>query len=186
MLRDLAAAAGLTCVRILHTEAQDGKSIVDGHFQKTGWQIKKYVRETRGKVLTPRQVCDAMAYKGGIPGTSVSLLHLDREHLDGLYERVDKLSYVVGQIFTAASPLEVRYSQSPTAPDTLHGTSKSPAARVTPNQGRQSKRLVAYLAAHPLRLSLPFFQALHEYVHELHRGARVQHAWVLHARDADD
>ena len=37
ILPELANAHHLNCLRILHTEAQDGKCIVDGHFQKVGW-----------------------------------------------------------------------------------------------------------------------------------------------------
>ena len=67
LLPELADAVGLTVTRILHTEAQDGKCIVDGHFQKVGWAIRDYVLGTQGKCMTAREVCDALEYDGGIP-----------------------------------------------------------------------------------------------------------------------
>jgi len=70
------------------------------------------------------------------------------------------VKYAVSKVFTVTSPLEVRFTTDSDSPDTLHATSASPAAQVVKRGGREMKQLMAYLNAHPLRLSLEYFEKL--------------------------
>lgn len=158
MMREL-CPEGFMCTRVLHTESQDGKCIVDGHFQKVGWQIAKFVVETKGRCQTANQICDALEYKGGIPGSSLTCLRLDREKLTALENRVKAVKFAAERVFTVNQCLEVRFTIAD-EPDTMHATSYSPPAKVLQNAGQQSKRLVAHLQAHTVRLKLAYLEAL--------------------------
>ena len=160
MIQELCKGSGARCSRIIHTESQDGKCIVDGHFQKVGWQVEKFVVETQGHCMTPMQVVDAFKHKGGIPSTSMACVKLNREKLAALEARLEKVKYAVSKVFTVTSPLEVRFATDSRSPDTLHATSASPAAQVVKGGGRQMKQLMAYLDAHPLCLTLEYFEKL--------------------------
>ena len=94
--------------------------------------------------MTAQQVCDALAYDRGIPGTSLHMIRLEREALDALEARCKRIRRTVKRICPVSKPLEWRYEPAGTA-DTIHATSVSSAAKVT-----ATKKLVAHLAEHPL------------------------------------
>ena len=99
-----------------------------------------------------------------ISSTSMACVKLNREELAALEARMDKVKYAVSKVFTVTSPLEVRFATDSTRanprPDTLHATSASPAAQVVKRGGREMKQLMAYLDAHPLCLTLEYFEKL--------------------------
>ena len=140
MIQKLCEGSRVRCSRIIHTESQDGKCTVDGHFQKVGWQGEKFVVETQGQCMTPMQVVAAFAHKGGIPSTSMACVKLNRAELVALEERLEKVKYAVSKVFTVTSPLEVRFTTDSDSPDTLHATSASPAAQVVKRGGREGYR----------------------------------------------
>ena len=138
ILPELANAHHLNCLRILHTEAQDGKCIVDGHFQKVGWKIEQFVTDTQGRVATARQVCDAMQHAGGVPGTSVTMLRLDRDRLEQIEQKCKVLRPLMKRVCMVTKPLEWRYGQDG-ASDTIHATSVSTAAKVNGSEGQRDE-----------------------------------------------
>ena len=57
----LASACDFFLHRILHSESQDGKCIVDAHFQKVNRQIDKYINEGVGWSEAMRKACTCCA-----------------------------------------------------------------------------------------------------------------------------
>ena len=114
--------------------------------------------------MTAQQVCDALAYDRGIPGTSLHMIRLDREVLDALEARCKRIRRTVKRICPISKPLEWRYEPAGTA-DTIHTTSVSSAAKVT-----ATKKLVAHLVEHPLDSRLKALERVHDTVSAPSRG----------------
>ena len=166
ILPELAKLHGLNCLRILHTEAQDGKCIVDGHFQKVGWKIEQFVTDTQGTWATAREVCDAMQHAGGVPGTSVTLLRLSRDRLGKIERDCKALRPLMKRVCSVTKPLEWRYGQG-AASDTIHATSVSAAAKVN-----ATKRMKTYMSSNRLDTSLGGMQNFHRAIANNPRAPR--------------
>ena len=71
--------------RFIHTETQDGKGLVDAHFARGTWHIKRFVKTKKDnhikKIVAPQEVARALGWNGGINNSSVMLVEIDRTHL---------------------------------------------------------------------------------------------------------
>ena len=167
----LASACDFFLHRILHSESQDGKCIVDAHFQKVNRQIEKYINEGVGwteamrKACTADQICSAIAHGGGIPATDIVVLQLDREQLDLLVARCDAVAATT-KLVLPGTILDFQYRRDAAAADTAHATSISPPLSVTRTVRDHSK--ASRLAAHfedpeqPLKINLNAIREVHK------------------------
>jgi hypothetical protein len=167
LLPEMGERAGLRCHRILHTETQDGKSIVDAHFQKVNRQIEKYIASEGGwetyvvKACTADQICTAISSDDGIPGTNLVVLRLDREKCQEIEDQRDAIASTTALVLPGMI-LDIRYSAGD-GPDTAHATSISPALtvqRTTTTNSRASK-LAAHLTTETLRINMASLTAMH-------------------------
>ena len=138
MLPELMEAAGFVCVRILHSETQDGKCIVDAHFQHVNRQIKKFIDGVGGwdspevKACTAMQIAAAITDDEGIGGTDIAVLRLDRARLAEFEDARDEISHTTSLVLPGMI-LDIRYAAPGSVEsDTAHATSASPALAVQP------------------------------------------------------
>jgi hypothetical protein len=68
--------------RIVHTETQDGKSLLDAHFARGTKQAVKYIKtcpsSENKQIGTPKELGMALAWNGGIQNACVQLVNVDR------------------------------------------------------------------------------------------------------------
>ena len=167
LLPILARNAGFDLVRILHTETQDGKCIVDAHFQKVNQQIKRFIGKPGGdgeamkKACTAAQIFTAIVDGGGIPGTSIALIRLDRAKIQHHLDEYEKVKKTAG-LLLPGHVLDVHYNSGGMA-DTVQETSISPVLKVvrTPTNQSLATKLAKHLETHPLKLSLEEVKKLH-------------------------
>ena len=171
MIGEMAAAANLFCERILHTETQDGKCIVDAHFQKVNQQIQKFVDSTEDwdedahKACTAQQICDAIVSDGGLPGTDISVVRIDREkvgEIEALHESISNTT----SLLLPGHILDIRYHKQAAVSDTAHATSISPALTVDTSSVREggtsrASKLKAHVQEHPLKLNMAAVRKAH-------------------------
>lgn len=79
MLPFIARSNGLTAVKFLHTETQDGKSLVDAHFATSMRHVNKYV--ARGHdATTPSGLVTELKSEDGLANTAAELVKVSRIH----------------------------------------------------------------------------------------------------------
>lgn len=87
-LSTLFALTGIRVCLLLHCEAQDGKSHLDGNFGIMSQAIRRFV-DSDHDVKTPKQLMDALLHCK--PSNSmVRLLHLDADHIEKLAAEVKR------------------------------------------------------------------------------------------------
>ena len=167
LLPELGQRARLRCGRILHTETQDGKSIIDAHFQKVNAKIDTYIAGEGGwqtyivKACTADQICMAISSADGIPGTDLTVLRLDRSKLQSIEDQRDEIASTTALLLPGMI-LDIRYSEGE-GPDTAHATSISPALQVQRSKSAASRasKLSAHLATATLRIDMAALTTLH-------------------------
>ena len=171
LLPELAKSAGWVCDGILHSETQDGKCIVDAHFQKVNGAIARYVNEEEEMAATADQICTAIVFEGGLPATNIAVIRLDHTTVD---QRLAQVEAVIStaKLLMPGKPLEIRYSNDPTVADTAHETSRHPSVAVQPTATATSRasKLRAILQTEPLQLSVAGLQQLHARTGKAARG----------------
>lgn len=78
----------------IHTETQDGKSVLDAHFAQAMKRVKSWVRQGHNCV-TPTQLVVGLTSGGGTPNTFTDLIEYDREKLG---ESLDQLKGVISRV----------------------------------------------------------------------------------------
>lgn len=72
---------GPTINNFVHTETQDGKSLLDAHFAHATAIVKRYLRRVRNnrlnKVTSPSELVDAISSRGGLQNCGVQLVGFD-------------------------------------------------------------------------------------------------------------
>lgn len=69
----------LRLLEVLHPDAQQSKNMVDAHFGIGGRQVDKYIRERDLGGITPDHIEEAFIYDGGIKGTAVDFVRVNRK-----------------------------------------------------------------------------------------------------------
>jgi hypothetical protein len=82
--------------RFIHTETQDGKSLLDAHFARGTKQVIKYIKtcgsvETK-QVAAPIELAKALAWNGGIQNSCVQHVKVNRAHMDEFNDFLEKCS----------------------------------------------------------------------------------------------
>ncbi len=84
MLPFIVRSHGELCLKtFLHSETQDGKSLVDAHFAMAMIHINRFVANYGENVITPRQVVSALNCNEGLANTVAELVSLNRNS-DGI------------------------------------------------------------------------------------------------------
>ena len=108
LLTPLASSHGLRVPSFVHSETQDGKGIIDAHFQRVNNHIRTYVTETKADVTCAPQTLLAMAHNDGLPFTTVQMLRLDRTKLNSIMQRASSVRTIAGRVI-GHHPTEIRY-----------------------------------------------------------------------------
>lgn len=87
LLPVIGAAHGFWIKRYIHTETQDGKSVLDAHFAQAGRQIGRWIQQGNN-CLTPTQLIVAMTSNGGLPNTLAELVEYNRPAITSLLEYI--------------------------------------------------------------------------------------------------
>ena len=98
LLTPLASSHGLRVPSFVHSETQDGKGIIDAHFQRVNNHIRTYVTETKADVTCAPQTLLAMAHNDGLPFTTVQMLRLDRTKLNSIMQRASSVRTIAGRV----------------------------------------------------------------------------------------
>lgn len=69
----LSSAHGIKITRFVHTETQDGKSLLDAHFARAARKVRVWVQQGLDCV-TPSQLVSALIADGGMPNTMAELV----------------------------------------------------------------------------------------------------------------
>ncbi|KAF0683290.1 Aste57867_24650 [Aphanomyces stellatus] len=82
-LCDISVSTRVKTVRFIHTETQDGKSLVDAHFATAMRHLIDYVRR-KSIVSCASETVEGLSSAGGVPNSSAHLVALNRERLNEL------------------------------------------------------------------------------------------------------
>lgn len=104
--------SGVVISRYIHTETQDGKSLLDAHFGRCTGQITQFLNKGND-VATAAQIAGALLDRGGLPNSCVNLICHDRNHLDKLAAAVDKVVKAASKHFLRIN--DVHFHPSRTA-----------------------------------------------------------------------
>ena len=78
-------------LNVVHTETQDGKSLLDAHFAHATFLVKRFLQRVRAnkqnQVTSPGELVGALAYNGGLQNCGVQLVLFDGEVMEKL-ERI--------------------------------------------------------------------------------------------------
>ncbi|GMF29003.1 unnamed protein product [Phytophthora lilii] len=99
---------GIDVVRIIHTETQDGKSILDAHFARAMEHIVEWVKEGNN-CLTPTQAVIGLQSNGGILNCVAELIEHDRSRLKELANEVAGMEQCLRRIVTRANEVVIAW-----------------------------------------------------------------------------
>jgi hypothetical protein len=112
----IGVAHGITVERFLHTETQDGKSMLDAHFGQATRKIWRYVQQGHNCV-TPSQLVFALSSDGGLPNCLSELIEYDRAGVEVLLKQSANLEKMFTKIAGRANDIQYEYVSAPiTAP----------------------------------------------------------------------
>ena len=81
---------GLRVIQFVHTETQDGKTVLDAHFATCMRFLTHFMRtwykNRVTKINTPKGLGYALAWKGGIPNVMVQVVKMNRPHVTKIFE----------------------------------------------------------------------------------------------------
>ena len=93
--------------RLIHTETQEGKGLLDAHFARGTRQVFKYIKTCKQvenkKVGTSGELAGALAWNGGIQNSIVQHVRVDREFLKTFEESMDSCSTAALDYYSRAN-----------------------------------------------------------------------------------
>ena len=107
----LSMVHGIYIVRYIHTETQDGKSLLDAHFATATRWVKEYLK-LGNNAATSSQLVGALSSNGGLPNSTVSLIRHNRERLKVLITSLSLLSHRLSSIKKRTNEIVYHYSNS--------------------------------------------------------------------------
>jgi hypothetical protein len=90
LLPVIGAVHGIHVERFIHTDTQDGKSMLDAHFAQAMKKIRTYIQQGYNCV-TPSQLVAVLNADGGVVDCVAELIEYDRSKLQHLEESVRRL-----------------------------------------------------------------------------------------------
>lgn len=123
MLPHLSVAHGIRISRFIHTETQDGKSVLDAHFARSMGVLKLWLREGNNCV-TPTQAVIGLKSHGGLPNCIVEVVEHDRATLERLVAEAKPLEKKFKTLVKRVNDVHLNFDQqlhsSPSAAFTYH------------------------------------------------------------------
>lgn len=102
----LAWIHGITIKRIIHSETQDGKSVLDAHFARAMQTLIEWVKEDHD-CTTPTQAVIGLQAHGGLPNCVVELIKHDRQALQALTSQVESMEKILRSVMSRANEIEI-------------------------------------------------------------------------------
>jgi len=113
----LSVVHGITIKRIIHTDTQDGKSVLDAHFARAMQHIIQWVKDGNN-CITPTQAVIGLQSRGGLQNCASELVQHDREQLGKLTSRVAPMEKMLRKIVSRANEIvisSIHYQPQPTS-----------------------------------------------------------------------
>jgi hypothetical protein len=109
-LQQIKKSGGPVIRCFVHSETQDGKSLLDAHFAHATALIKRFLKRVRqnllNKVTSPSELAEALADQGGLKNCAVQLVNFDLEvcrQLAELQKQLHGASKQLGSFFARAN-----------------------------------------------------------------------------------
>ena len=87
----------------LHSETQDGKTILDAHYGTCVRHLKKFMKVWRPNVVTriqtPKGLAFALTYSGGLLNSIVQLVEIDHTKLESIRQRFEPITHKLKEYF---------------------------------------------------------------------------------------
>jgi len=97
-------ARGLKIIQFIHTETQDGKTVLDAHFATCMRFLTHFMRTWyKNRVTTintPNGLGYALAWKGGIPNVMVQVVKINRHHVEKIFKKFQPISNQLKKYFS--------------------------------------------------------------------------------------
>ena len=101
---------GLRIIQFVHTETQDGKTVLDAHFATCMRFLTHFMRtwykNRVTKINTAKGLGYALAWKGGIPNVMVQVVKMNRPHVLRIFQ---KFQPIVNQLKKYFSRVNMKY-----------------------------------------------------------------------------
>jgi hypothetical protein len=95
--------------RYIHTETQDGKSLLDAHFARGTRQVIKYIKTCPSvqvkQVAAPEELAKALAWNQGIQNSCVQHVKVNRNHMDGFDKFLARCSKEALEFFSRSNDI---------------------------------------------------------------------------------
>jgi hypothetical protein len=93
---------------VIHTETQDGKSILDAHFARAMQAVMDWVRDGNS-CITPTQATIGLSAHGGVKNSVVELVEHDRERLKALVDQLCAMEDQLKKLFSRANDILISF-----------------------------------------------------------------------------
>lgn len=114
MIPYLSYVHGIEIVRFIHSETQDGKSVLDAHFARSMQAIYAWCKEGNN-CLTPTQAVEALKSYGGLFNSTVELINHDRTRLMELERHFNVLEKELRKRISRTNDVFFSYGKSVTS-----------------------------------------------------------------------
>jgi len=105
----------------VHTETQDGKTLLDGHFANANRHLVIFMKTWRKnkitRIKTPAGLAFSLSHKGGCKNGVVQLVQVDRSKLDLIAKKIEPMSVKLKQYFHRVNHI---YYESPQDTDEMN------------------------------------------------------------------
>jgi hypothetical protein len=98
--------------RYEHTDTQDGKSPLDGHFGQTQRKVRRFVKQGNNCV-TPTQYVVALRADDNLPNCVAELVQYDRSSLTQLLKSIEPLDTALSTLVKQPNDVFYEYPESP-------------------------------------------------------------------------
>ena len=95
--------------RLIHSETQDGKGLVDAHFAVSTRQLHLFIthsiRNKTRHIKTPRGLARALAWNNGVSNSIVQLVEIDREYMEKITKILTPVCQKLKKYFSRVSDI---------------------------------------------------------------------------------
>jgi hypothetical protein len=95
--------------RLIHSETQDGKCLIDAHFTRGTRHVIRYIKTTPStenkRVTSPKELAEALDWNGGIQNSRVQLIALDRTKLSQFTKAIEDITAQALEYFSRLSDI---------------------------------------------------------------------------------
>lgn len=124
MLPIISIAHGIPISRFIHTETQDGKSMLDAHFAQAMRIVKSYVQQEHD-CYTPEQLVSALSSGNRLLNSIVELVDYDRSHAVNLHQAIAPIEKEFHKLTGRVNDILYDYSRPAHCTMTINAVSSS-------------------------------------------------------------